>query len=301
MFSVDRRSLARYSSCHGVLRDELHRRLQRWQENGVWGSVTYETAGAFSTVTGKLDLDVVAELTARWCPPPAAAATRAPTRRTVPNPAPNTRCWWTATACRWPCTRREPTPATNSNLETIIHKFPHIQGKPGTPQRTPRGRLGGSSRYDSEANRLLLRWLGIEPFIAKRRTEHGSGLGKFRWVAVERTNAWPKALQTYASAGTACPSFNTPSGTPLPYEHHLLSPLERILALTQTYNNSGFVRAFKAKASKVRSLRSPGTPYQHSTQASTNRRRNPPSQPSESRFVLAPHSLVPTPIPTREP
>ncbi len=30
---------------------------------------------------------------------------------------------------------------------------------------------------------------GIKPVIAKRRTERGSGLGKFRWV-VERTHVW---------------------------------------------------------------------------------------------------------------
>jgi transposase len=30
---------------------------------------------------------------------------------------------------------------------------------------------------------------GIEPVIARRNTDHGSGLGKFRWV-VERTISW---------------------------------------------------------------------------------------------------------------
>ena len=48
--------------------------------------------------------------------------------------------------------------------------------------------------YDSEPLRTLLRWLGIEPHIAKRRTEHGSGLGKVRWV-VERTISWLKGLR----------------------------------------------------------------------------------------------------------
>jgi IS5 family transposase len=43
--------------------------------------------------------------------------------------------------------------------------------------------------YDSEPHRETLRWLGIEPLLAKRGTEHGSGLGVYRWV-VERTNAW---------------------------------------------------------------------------------------------------------------
>ena len=44
------------------------------------------------------------------------------------------------------------------------------------------------------------RWLtpvpemGIEPHIARRRTEHDSGLGKVRWV-VERTIGWLKGLR----------------------------------------------------------------------------------------------------------
>jgi transposase len=35
----------------------------------------------------------------------------------------------------------------------------------------------------------LLRALAIKPIIARRNTEHGSGLGKTRWV-VERSIAW---------------------------------------------------------------------------------------------------------------
>ncbi len=48
--------------------------------------------------------------------------------------------------------------------------------------------------YDSEATRALLRWLGVEPKIRKSRAEHGSGLGKVRWV-VERTISWLKGLR----------------------------------------------------------------------------------------------------------
>ena len=36
---------------------------------------------------------------------------------------------------------------------------------------------------------MLLRWLGVTPVLAKRKTEHGSGLGVHRWP-VERTIAW---------------------------------------------------------------------------------------------------------------
>ncbi len=41
--------------------------------------------------------------------------------------------------------------------------------------------------YDS--HRRQLRQRGIKPEIARRKTEHGSGLGRHRWV-VERTFAW---------------------------------------------------------------------------------------------------------------
>lgn len=43
--------------------------------------------------------------------------------------------------------------------------------------------------YDCEAQRQRLRERSITPRIARRRTEHGSVLGKFRWV-VERAHAW---------------------------------------------------------------------------------------------------------------
>jgi transposase len=36
--------------------------------------------------------------------------------------------------------------------------------------------------------------MGIEPHIARRQTEHGSGLGKIRWV-VESTIGWLKGLR----------------------------------------------------------------------------------------------------------
>lgn len=47
----------------------------------------------------------------------------------------------------------------------------------------------GDRGSDSESHRHQLRQRGIEPKLATRRTEHGSGLGKTRWD-VERTLAW---------------------------------------------------------------------------------------------------------------
>jgi transposase len=43
--------------------------------------------------------------------------------------------------------------------------------------------------YDHDKYRRLLRQRGVKPLIARRHTDHGSGLGRHRWV-VERTFAW---------------------------------------------------------------------------------------------------------------
>lgn len=73
-------------------------------------------------------------------------------------------------------------------LLPLVVDIPPVRGKPGRPRTRPDA-LYADRAYDSEPARSLLRWLGIEPHLAKRRTEHGSGLGVFRWVA-ERTISW---------------------------------------------------------------------------------------------------------------
>ena len=70
----------------------------------------------------------------------------------------------------------------------VLTSMPPVGGKPG-PKRERPDRLQGDTGYDSEPVRQLLRWLGITPVLAKRRREHGSGLGVYRWF-VERTIAW---------------------------------------------------------------------------------------------------------------
>lgn len=75
----------------------------------------------------------------------------------------------------------------------IVLAFPRVRGGRGRPEELL-DELYADRGYDSEATRGLLRWLEIYPHIAKRRTPHGSGLGKIRW-AVERTIAWLKGLR----------------------------------------------------------------------------------------------------------
>ena len=63
-----------------------------------------------------------------------------------------------------------------------------MRGQVGRPRRRP-DRLIADRGYDHDKYRRELRARGIKPEIARRQTEHGSGLGRYRWV-VERTFAW---------------------------------------------------------------------------------------------------------------
>lgn len=75
-----------------------------------------------------------------------------------------------------------------TQLLPLIDAIPAVRGKPGRPRQRPDS-VQGDRGYDSEPHRKELRRRGIEPVLAKRNTEHGSGLGILRWP-VERTLAW---------------------------------------------------------------------------------------------------------------
>jgi len=70
----------------------------------------------------------------------------------------------------------------------VVDAVPNVSGKVGHPRKRP-DVLFADRAYDSEPHRRALRQRGIIPIIARRNTEHGSGLGIFRWV-VERTASW---------------------------------------------------------------------------------------------------------------
>lgn len=78
-------------------------------------------------------------------------------------------------------------------LPLVFLDYPQVGGKPGRPKERPDTVLADRG-YDNDSTRMLLAWLGIEPLIAKRKEEHGSGLGQLRWV-VERTISWLKGLR----------------------------------------------------------------------------------------------------------
>ena len=79
-----------------------------------------------------------------------------------------------------------------ANVPDQNRLIPLLAGLPdlsGTGQTHLPTEIYADRAYDSEPHRQLLRWLGLKPLLAKRRTAHGSGLGVYRWV-VERTIAW---------------------------------------------------------------------------------------------------------------
>ena len=83
--------------------------------------------------------------------------------------------------------------STPANTPEIQELLPLVDSagpldEAGEPQHRP-AKVYGDRAYDSEPHREALRERGIDPKLAKRYTEHGSGLGKYRWV-VERFFSW---------------------------------------------------------------------------------------------------------------
>jgi transposase len=72
-----------------------------------------------------------------------------------------------------------------TQLLPLVDAIPPIRGTRGRPLRKPKV-IYADRGYDSDAHRRRLRERGIRPVIARRRTEHGSGLGKCRWVVDTR-------------------------------------------------------------------------------------------------------------------
>lgn len=75
-----------------------------------------------------------------------------------------------------------------TQLLHLVDGIPPVAGKPGHPKTRPH-ELYGDRAYDSELHRKELRQRKIQPYLARRNQEHGSGLGVYRWVS-ERTLGW---------------------------------------------------------------------------------------------------------------
>ncbi len=71
-----------------------------------------------------------------------------------------------------------------TQLLPLIDGVAPVRGRVGRPRQRAE-RLLADRGYDHDKYRRLLWARGIKPVVARRRTEHGSGLGRERWV-VER-------------------------------------------------------------------------------------------------------------------
>jgi transposase len=168
-----------------------HRRLRAWEEAGIWDRLHADLLRLLRQA-GKLDTDLVII---------DGVYVRAfgGGEQTGPSPVDRRKLGTkhTLLVSRSGVPLAIRTAGANASDHTqiipLVLTFPAVGGKPGRPKVLP-DVLYADRGYDSEATRWLLRWLGIEPRIAKRNTPHGSGLGKVRWV-VERTISWMKGLR----------------------------------------------------------------------------------------------------------
>ena len=168
-----------------------HRRLRAWEEAGIWDRLHADLLRLLKKA-GKLDTDtvIIDGVTVRAfgggeatgpSPVDRRKSGTKPTLMVDPSGVPLAIRTAGANA------------SDHRQILPLVLDFPRVGGTPGRPKELPDD-LYADRGYDSEAARAFLRWLGIEPHIAKRRTPHGSGLGKVRWV-VERTISWFKGLR----------------------------------------------------------------------------------------------------------
>lgn len=75
-----------------------------------------------------------------------------------------------------------------TQLLPLMDGITPVAGRPGRPRQRP-DRAVADRGYDHDKHRRELWRRGVKPVIARRGTEHGSGLGRWRWV-VERAFAW---------------------------------------------------------------------------------------------------------------
>jgi transposase len=168
-----------------------HRRLRAWEEAGIWDRLHAELLRLLRK-EGKLDPDtvIIDSVTVRAF---------GGGEDTGPSPVDRRKkgTKHTVLVDRHGVPLAIRTAGANASdhhqIIPLILEFSKVGGKPGRPKGLPEEAYADRG-FDSEGTRGLLRWLGIEPHIAKRGAPHGSGLGKVRWV-VERTIGWLKGLR----------------------------------------------------------------------------------------------------------
>jgi transposase len=95
----------------------------------------------------------------------------------------------------------------------LVDAIPPLHGERGRPRQRPDCVLGDRG-YDAAAIRRGLRTRHIVPLLAMRRTNHGSGLGRWRW---SRSGRLPGSTSSgaCASATTSAPTSTKRSSPPV--------------------------------------------------------------------------------------
>ena len=150
-------------------------RLRDWEKAGVWDAVHQELLRHLRKL-GLLDPSVVIIDSKQ---------TRAVGERDKTGPSPVDR-WKKGSKFTLVVDRIEvplviqTAPSNRSDHDKLIaavESIPKIGGLPGRPKTHP-DKLYADAGYDSDLHRDILRFMGIEPFIRRRRSQHGSQLGK---------------------------------------------------------------------------------------------------------------------------
>jgi len=187
-------------------------RLKRWQETGLWLRIHHLMLRELKR-RGRLELETTMIDSAQ-------VRAFGGGDRSGPNPVdrrnPGTKYTVLVDAHGTPLAMQ--TAAANVSdhrqiLSTVV-RYPQIGGTPGRPRNHPT-KLYTDAGDDSNATRELLMVMGIEPIIRRRRTPHGSHLGKVRWV-VERTISWIKGLRRMRIRYDRPPPRSSTPGTTLP-------------------------------------------------------------------------------------
>src|SRR5215831_8026644 len=162
-----------------------HRRMDEWQRAGVWERL-HEQLLAELRASGEIEWSrAVAD--SSHVQAKKGAPRRARARLIEPETAPSILLVdATGIPLAWTVTGGNRHDVTQ--LVPLVERVPPVRGKVGRPRRRPE-RVLADRGYDHDKYRRELRRRRIKPEIARRQTDHGSGLGCSRWV-IERTFAW---------------------------------------------------------------------------------------------------------------
>jgi len=103
-----------------------------------------------------------------------------------------------------------------TQLLPLLDAVGPLADKVGRPRKRP-NRVIADRGYDRDKHRREVWRRGVKPVIARRRTEHGSRLGRERWGATAGSSSAPSrgctSSEGSASAASATPTSTSPSCT----------------------------------------------------------------------------------------